>query len=317
MLGLLIGTDEGLLELIPGDAPHRRISEAITSIDYRDGVGIAGGPAAGAWLHTGGSWARTASELTAPAEDSSARPLVRSVRVGSDGALYLGLEPAGLLVSRDRGVTWTANEGIPALLKHERAIRIPSGAAAPYVAGVVFPDEGLVAGIAGAGAWGSRDRGQTWMRRSDGLDPVVRRMWDHPERGDRLYATTDSGYFRTDDGGFSWVQSLRGLDRSRAWDMAVIPATPDRIILSVSRQGGGEEGALFRSINAGLSWERMELGDQDEFGRAPLVTRVWDSEDTLFALADGIAWGSHDGGKTWVPLADNLPARANVLVAAL
>ena len=56
-----------------------------------------------------------------------------------------------------------------------------------------------MAGICGAGAWGSRDAGQVWMRRSDGLDPMVRRMWDHPERGDRLYAVADSGYYRTDD----------------------------------------------------------------------------------------------------------------------
>ena len=306
-----------MLELIPGDAPHRRISGAITSIDYRDGVAMAGGPAAGAWLHTGKSWTRTAEALTAPGEDGVAAPLVRCVRVGADGALYLGLEPAGLLMSHDQGASWTALEAIPALLKHERALKTPPGAGAPYLADVVFPDDGLVAGIAGAGAWGSRDKGQTWMRRADGLDPLVRRMWDHPERGDRLYASTDSGYFRSDDGGFSWVQSLRGLDRAHSWDMAVIPATPDRLILSVSRLAGGEEGALFRSINAGLSWERIALGDRDEFARAPLVTRVWDSEDTLFALADGVAWGSHDGGKTWLTFAEGLPAAANVLVAAL
>jgi photosystem II stability/assembly factor-like uncharacterized protein len=316
MLGLLIGTNDGLLELIPGDAPKRRISGAITTIDYRDGVALAGGPAAGAWMHAGQSWARLAKDLTTPAPTEE-RPSVRAVRVGADGALYVGLEPAGLLVSRDRGVSWTAIEGIPALLKHERALKTPAGATAPYVAGIVFPDEGVVAGVSGAGAWGSRDQGATWMRRSDGLDPMIRRLWDHPERGDRLYAITDSGFYRTDDGGFSWVQSLRGLDRPRAWDVAVIPATPDRIILSVSRGAGGEEGALFRSINAGLTWERMALGDRDEFARAPLVTRVWDSEDTLFALADGIAWGSHDGGKSWMTLANGLPMSANVLVAAL
>jgi photosystem II stability/assembly factor-like uncharacterized protein len=203
------------------------------------------------------------------------------------------------------------------LLRHERAVRTPPGASAPYVCGVVFPDEGVVAGIAGAGAWGSRDGGQVWMRRSDGLDPMVRRMWDHPERGDRLYAVADSGYYRTDDGGFSWVQSLRGLDRSYAVDMAVIPGTPDHIILSAARKASGEEGALFRSINAGLSWERMALGTRDEFARAPLVTRVWDSEDTLFALAEGVAWGSHDGGASWIELASGLPRRATVLVGAL
>lgn len=313
MLGILIGTPDGLLELIPGDTPHRRITGSIDTIDYRGDMALAAGPEVGAWVHLGKAWTRL--ELDATMAPAGAR--VRTVRIGRSGEIYLGMEPAALLVSRDRGATWISIEGVRSLLRHERSVKTPAGASAPYVAGVVFPDEGVVTGIAGAGAWGSRDVGQTWMRRADGLDPIVRRMWDHPERGDRLYATTDSGFYRTDDGGFSWVQSLRGLDRSHAIDMAVIPGTPDHIILSVARKAGGEEGALFRSINAGLSWERMALGKRDEFARAPLVTRVWDSEDTLFALAEGVAWGSHDGGASWIELASGLPSRAHVLVGAL
>lgn len=61
----------------------------------------------------------------------------------------------------------------------------------------------------------------------------------------------------------------------------------------------------------------MALGARDEFARAPLITRVWDSEDTLFALADRTAWGSHDGGASWIELAKDLPSRATVLVGAL
>lgn len=313
MLGILIGTPEGLLELIPGDTPRRQIEGAIDTIDYHGDIALAAGPEAGAWVHLGKGW--TKIELDAALAPEGSR--VRSVRIGKASELYLGLEPAGLLVSRDKGASWVSIEGVRALLKHERSVKTPPGASAPYVSGIVFPDEGVVAGISGAGAWGSRDAGQTWMRRSDGLDPIVRRLWDHPERGDRLYAVADSGYYRTDDGGFSWVQSLNGLDRSHAVDMAVIPGTPDHIILSVARKASGDEGALFRSINAGLSWERMALGKRDEFARAPLVTRVWDSEDTLFALAEGVCWGSHDGGKSWLELASGLPSKANVLVGAL
>lgn len=313
MLGILLGTPNGLIELIPGDTPNTRIRGVIDAIDYRNGIGLAAGPEVGAWAHLGKAWTRLEVDMAGLPEGSK----VRSVRIARDGAFYLGLEPAALLVSRDRGESWTSLEGVRALLKHERALKTPAGASAPYVSGIVYPDEGVVAGICGAGAWGSRDDGTTWMRRSDGLDPLVRRMWDHPERGDRLYAVTDSGFYRTDDGGFSWVQSLRGLDRSHAIDVAVIPGTPDHLILSVARKSTGEEGALFRSINAGLSWERMALGTRDEFARAPLITRVWDSEDTLFALADRTAWGSHDGGASWIELAKDLPSRATVLVGAL
>jgi hypothetical protein len=43
---------------------------------------------------------------------------------------------------------------------------------------------------------------------------------------------------------------------------------------------------------------------------------VWDSVDTLFVLADGAVFGSHDAGRTWIELASGLP-RAHALAAAL
>lgn len=309
MLGLLIGSDEGLLELIPGEAPARAIEGSpITTIDYRDGLAIAAGPE-GAWVHAGRRWERvwTAEEGTRG----------RSVRVDPTGALYLGLEPAALLVSANRGELWEPLEGVRTLLRHERNIETPHDAAAPYVAGLAFPSEGFVVGIAGGGAWSTRDRGASWLRRSEGLDPMIRRLWEHPERGDRLYASTESGLYRTDDGGFTWVQSLSGIDRSYGGDAVVVPGAPDRLLLTVARQRDGTGGALYTSANGGVTWRIEALGGQNEFARAPLLTRVWDSEDTLFALADGTAWGSHDGGRAWVALAEGLPEDAHVLVGAL
>jgi photosystem II stability/assembly factor-like uncharacterized protein len=309
VLGLLIGSDEGLFELIPGETPAQTIEgSAITTIDYRDGLGVAAGPD-GAWAHDGQSWERV---WTAEAGTRG-----RAVRVDPAGLIYLGVEPAALLVSTDRGAQWEAIEGVRTLLRHERQIQTPSDAEAPYASGLAFPSDGFVLGIAGGGAWSSRDGGGTWLRRSEGLDPMVRRLWEHPERGDRLYASTDSGLYRTDDGGFTWVQSLRGLDRSFAGDVVVVPGTPDRLLLALARQRDGASGALYISTNGGVTWQIETLGDRSEFAHVPLLTRVWDSEDTLFALADGVAWGSHDGGRNWVALAEGLPERDHALVAAL
>ncbi|MBM3138988.1 MAG: hypothetical protein FJZ92_01935 [Chloroflexi bacterium] len=304
MLGILLGVDEGLLEVVPGSKPEHAVrGPRIAAIDYRDGIALAGAPSEGAWLHTGRRWGQCF--------DGD----VRAVRVAPDRRLYIGVEPAGLFVSTDRGATWSELETLQHVTRHHQ-FPTPAGHRAPYVSGVAFPKEGLLVAIGGGSVWHSHDDGKSWLRRGDGLDPQVHATLEHPEQRDRFFATTDSGVFRSDDAGFSWVQSLGGLDRSWGGTVAIVPGAPDRLVLAMSRHAPGRDGALFRSANGGVSWSRLMLGEEDEWDLAPVVTRVWDSEDTLFAAAGDKVWGSHDGGRNWLSLAEGLPT-AHAIACAL
>ena len=138
----------------------------------------------------------------------------------------------------------------------------------------------------------------------------------HPERPDRVFASTASGFFRSDDAGRTWVQSISGLDRGRASSLVVMPGSSDALVLACARREPDLDGALFRSANGGVSWTRLMLENEDEWERAPLVARLWESEDTLFAVAGEKIWGSHDGGRSWVELADGISA-ANAMAPAL
>lgn len=303
MLGILLGMDDGLLHLIPGTDPERGIQgPRITAVDYRDGLGIAADDA-GVWVHAGKRW-----EQCWEGQPSS-------VRVAPDGRLFVGTAPAGLFVSEDRGATWNEWAGLRNVTKHNN-FPSPPGHKAPYTAGVAFPKEGVLIGIAGGGCWHTRDEGASWLRRSDGLDAQLHALGEHPEQRDRVFATSASGFYRSDDGGFSWVQSLGGLDRSWGGTFAIVPGTPDSMIFAVARHAPGQDGALFRSPNGGVTWARIMLDEDDEWERIPVVTRLWDSEDTLFAAAGDKVWGSHDGGRNWMPLAEGLPV-ASAIAGAL
>jgi len=304
VLGILIASDEGLLQVIPGSDPERAIvGRAFASLDFRSGVAIAGAPGAGVWVHAGKRW------------EQRLEGDVQAVRVAPDGRLFAGLEPAGVSVSGDRGITWSELESVHHIARHNRFVT-PTGHEAPFVASFAFPKEGVLIGITGGGLWHSHDEGRTWLRRGDGLDPGVHSVLEHPEQRDRVFATAESGVFRSEDAGFSWLQSLGGLDRSWGGTIAIVPGAPDRLVLSVSRRGPGADGALFRSANGGVTWTRLMLDEEDEWPLAPVVTRVWDSADTLFVAAGDKVWGSHDGGRQWITLAGGLPA-ARAIAAAL
>jgi hypothetical protein len=197
------------------------------------------------------------------------------------------------------------------------------GARDRQIAAIAFPGDGVLVAVAGAGAWLSADGGRSWMPRSDGLELDVSGIWEHPERPERLYAATDAGLFRSDDAGFTWLQSLGGLDRSVAAAVAVLPGAPDAIVLSAAKRradgngapGAALDGALFRSANGGVTWMRLALGGRYEWPSAPLVARLSDSPDTAFAIAGGRAWGSHDRGQHWLPVAEGLPEPLAMSVA--
>ena len=316
MLGILLAVDDGLLQVIPGQAPIRAVDgPRMTGVDYRGDLAIAVAPGEGAWVYDDEAWTRAWSG------DASFG------RVGPGGELWVGTHGAHLHRSDDRGASWQEIEGLQNVVKH-RHLAAPPGYKQPYVAGVLFPKEGMLIGVAGGATWFTRDGGGTWLERSDGLDPLLHQLQEHPEQADRLLASADSGVYRSDDGGFSWTQSLGGLDRSWGGSIAILPGTPDVLLLAAARHAPGTEGALFRSPNGGVTWSRVMLdggastpsesdrgAGGDDWPRIPCVTRLWDSEDTAFASAGDKVWASHDTGRNWMPLASDLPP-ANAIAAA-
>jgi hypothetical protein len=326
MLGILVGTDDGLLEIVPGEEPRRALEGLpVTSLDYRDGYAVAGTAGHGVYAHLSDAWrqiARTSGEGWERVWSGDAC----CVRAAPGGEVYIGADPPALFVSFP-GSRGGGNE-LGALRGALQAEREPSGATAgghPRVVAVTFadggPEHGLFVAVSGSGVWYAPDTGrdltyERFEKRSSGLSSDLYGVWAHPERTERVFASTASGFYRSEDAGQTWVQSISGLDRSWAGSAVVLPGTPDTLMLACARRAPGVAGALFRSPNAGLTWTRTMLGDEDEWERPPLLARLWDSEDTVFTVAGDKLWGSHDAGRNWVALSEGLPP-ARALAAAL
>jgi len=301
-LALLLGSDDGLWALLPGEKPRRLFeSPPVVSIDARDGTVVAAAAGQGVWVRRDRDWRR------------SLEGDVRKVRLTPDGALLAGSSPPSLYASAD-GEHWEEWSTLQNLLRYHQQ-RVRNRNVPQYVGGIAFPS-GTVVAVTGLGAFLTLDGGRSWALHSEGLDREVHGLWEHPERTERLYATSPSGFYRSEDGGYSWVQSLHGLDRSWGGDVAVLPGAPDTLLLSAARRGDGEGSALFLSPDGGITWKRLLLDGQDEWQRLPLVCSLSGMADALFVFAGGQVWGSHDRGEHWMPIADGLPP-AHSFVAAV
>jgi len=95
----------------------------------------------------------------------------------------------------------------------------------------------------------------------------------HPTDASIVYMAMDNGgLLKTEDGGDSWFSVSSNLGAYRLSSVALDPLNPDVIYVTASTQYGqnllgGGTGEIYRSVNAGLSWEFLsdDMGFQSSF----------------------------------------------------
>jgi len=88
-----------------------------------------------------------------------------------------------------------------------------------------------------------------------------------------------------------WAE--RGIDTHAPWTLAVDPAHPERLLAGTVVHG------LFRSLDGGLSWNPLPLGDP---GISALAFSPTDSSRVYAGSGHGRLFASDDGGEHWTPL---------------
>jgi len=155
-----------------------------------------------------------------------------------------------------------------------RLVAHPTDPETVFLATLNVPDL-LSGGIGPAdGLWVSRDRGQTWTTLNDGVFLPAYNISDlaicrsNPKV---MYAATiQEGIFKTVDGGQSWTDAGEGFQYggqgfpNTAWGVmavAVDPANPDRVYISVAQVGELEllnlspsHPGFFYSLDGGITW---------------------------------------------------------------
>jgi photosystem II stability/assembly factor-like uncharacterized protein len=179
----------------------------------------------------------------------------------------------------------------------------------------------------GNGVYHSTDGGETWANVGLPNSERIVKLAVDPRDGNRVLAcvtgklwsdSTDRGVYRTNDGGKSWTQVLKGGNASTGCGgMSVDTKNPDVVYASLwdfrrkgwtFRSGGEGPGSpsasgLYRSADGGKTWSEVTGGGlpAKPYGRIAVAVAPSDSK-VVYAFVESeksALYRSDDGGKTW------------------
>ncbi len=231
---------------------------------------------------------------------------------------YMGSTGGGVWTTDDAGESW-ANitdgqfevGGIGAIEvapSDPNVIYVGTGSAEPR--GNVSPGRGIYRSTDAGKSWsfiGLRDAGQ------------IGRIQVHPDNPDHVYVAatgdifgpnSERGVFESKDGGSTWENILFISDSTGAVDLSMNPSNP-RILFASAWRGqrtpwtmisGGEEGGVYRSKDAGATWQKLAGGLPTGMVGKIGVSVSPANPNRVFALVEAEAGGlyrSDNGGDSW------------------
>jgi photosystem II stability/assembly factor-like uncharacterized protein len=311
------------------------VADPATGTIYGAGGNEWFGPAVWKSTDLGKSWSHSSEGLAYAAGEEPVKTVWSLAPNG--GALYAGVQPAGLFRSEDQGKSWSHVEG---LQKHpSRPHWNPGGAGLILHSLIVHPEDGkqIWVGISSAGVFHTADGGKTWEPRNKGTRAdFMPEGQNYPEFGqcvhcvvmapgkpDLLYQQNHCGMYRSADGGARWESIEAGLPSTFGFPAAVHPRDPEVLYLvplngdSAGRYVPDGKAAVWRTRDGGATWEAMRKGLPQKnafFGvlRQAMATDRLDPAGVYFGSNGGTLFASADEGDSWKPIAENLPMISSV-----
>ncbi len=227
---------------------------------------------------------------------------------------------------------------------HWRSIGPPRAGRARALAGVPSQRNVFYAGFDNGGVWRTTDYGSTWVPLFDdqptGSIGAIAVALSNPQiiyvgSGAGIIRpdlSTGDGMYKSTDGGRTWTHlGLR--DTQMIADVAVDPRNPDRLFVAALGHpyGPNEERGIFRSTDGGRTFQKVLYRDAYTSGNNVLIdpsnpqtvyATLWQQQQAFresaeFGGAGNGIFKSMDGGTTWRPLTQGLPAviEANLAIA--
>jgi photosystem II stability/assembly factor-like uncharacterized protein len=296
------------------------------------------GPAVWRSTDRGKTWSHSGEGLTYGDDGPKVKRIWHVM--AAHGALYAGVEPAGLFRSDDGGVTWTHVRG---LRDHPTCPDWGPGNGGLCLHSIVaHPTDPrrMWVGISAVGTFYTEDGGATWEPRNRAVraeflpnkypetGQCVHKLLGAPGDGSLLYQQNHCGVYRSFDAGANWEEVSGGLPSDFGFPFGVHPRDPRTVwVIPLNGDSGGRfmpEGraAVWRSRSGGDSWERCGNGLPQEHAfmgvlREAMATDTLNPAGVYFGSSSGQIFGSADEGDSWSILTGYLPSPVYSVEAAV
>jgi len=240
--------------------------------------------------------------------------------IGQPMTYYMGSTGGGVWKTTDDGITWqNVSDGF---LKTGTVGALAVSESNPNIV-VAGMGEHAARGVMtsmGNGVYRSTDAGKTWkhigLENTRHISDVIIHPAD-PDimlvaaQGSQYGPSEDRGIYRTTNGGASWSKVLYLDDTTGASSLSMDMKNPLILYAAMwqhrrypwTMESGGAMSGLFKSVDGGLSWEKMKGGLPREFGKAGIsVSRA--NPERIFAVIEaegdkGGVYRSDDAGEKW------------------
>jgi photosystem II stability/assembly factor-like uncharacterized protein len=236
---------------------------------------------------------------------------------------WVGTEPGGLFVTRDDGATWSMVES---LWRHRIDEKwFGGGRNEPGIHSVqVDPRDArrMHVGVSCGGTLETRDGGDTWAYRNEGVKTVgpegvdVHRLVRAPSEPDVLWQANHMGVYVSRDAGRSWKDLTQKPYVSFGFPVAVHPERAGTAWLvpmdgDANRTMVNGSMVVMRTDDFGDTWTQCRTGlpqqDAYDFPYRHALDVGSDGETLVFGTTSGNLYVSPDGGVSWRSIGTNLP----------
>ncbi len=196
---------------------------------------------------------------------------------------YVAAASGGVWQTLNNGITWTP------VFEHQGSYSIGALALDPKNVATLWVGTGEANSQRsvsyGDGIYRSDDAGKTWKNLGLKNSQHIARIAIDPRDSNVVYVAAqgplwsaggDRGLFKTSDGGRNWTKVLSISENTGVTDVAIDPRHPDTLIAAAYQRrrhqwtliDGGPESAIYKSTDAGATWNKISSGiPTEDLGR--------------------------------------------------